>query len=80
MPKAELAAHMAELDRKLIAAMPEADLRAHEAYLQGQLVEVRAKLAGSSLAAVGEAGGSNGAIEGRDALPSSVALLKVVED
>ena len=80
MPKAELTAHMAELDRKLIAAMSEADLRAHEAYLQGQLVEVRAKLAGSSLAAVGAAGGPNGAIEGRDALPSSVALLKVVED
>ena len=45
MPKAELAAHLAELDRKLIAAMSDADLEAHEVYLQGQLAEVRAKLA-----------------------------------
>ena len=45
MPEAELAEHMAELDRKLIAAMSDADLEAHEVYLQGQLAEVRAKLA-----------------------------------
>ncbi len=45
MSKDELAAHMADLDRKLIAAMSEADLEAHAAYLQRQLAEVWAKLA-----------------------------------
>ena len=45
MSKDELAAHMAELDRKLIAAMSEADLEAHAAYLQGHLGDTLAELA-----------------------------------
>ena len=76
MSPAELAADIAELDRKLIKAMPEADLRAHEAYLQGHLAETRAELVSRSLAAVGGAGELAGTIEGRDALSSGVAPLK----
>lgn len=45
MSPAELAAHMADLDRKLIVAMSEADLQAHESYLQGHLADTRAELA-----------------------------------
>ena len=80
MPKAELAAHLADLDRKLIAAMPEADLRVHESYLQSHLADTRAELARRRHAVVGNAGEPTGAIEGRDALPSGVAPLKAVED
>ena len=53
MSPAELAAHLAELDRKLIAAMPEADLQAHEAYLQGHLADTKAELARRSFKVVG---------------------------
>ena len=76
MSPAELAEHLAELDRKLIAAMPEADLEAHEAYLQGHLADTSAELARRRHAAVGDAGEPAGAIEDRDALPSGVAPLK----
>ena len=77
---AELAADIAELDRKLIKAMPEADLEAHAIYLQEHLAETQAELASRRLAVVGDAGAQAGASEGRDALPSGAAALTVVED
>ena len=52
MSPAELAEHLADLDRKLIAAMPEADLQAHESYLQGHLADTRAELARRSFKVV----------------------------
>ena len=61
MSPAELAAHMADLDRKLIATMPEADLEAHAAYLQGHLGETQAELVRRRHAAVGDAGELPGA-------------------
>ena len=76
MSPAELASHLADLDRKLIKAMPEADLQAHETYLEDHLAETRAELASRRLAVVAGAGEPTGAIEDRDARPSGVAPLK----
>lgn len=61
MGKEELATCMADLDRKLIAAMPEADLEAHVAYLQGHLADTSAELASRRHAAAGAIEGQNAA-------------------
>ena len=73
-------AHEAFLEWRLRPILERAEWMMGAATVLREIAETRAELARRRHAAVGNAGAQAGAIEGRGALPSSVAALRAVED